>query len=590
MRHIRPLALFAAFAILAVANFSDDLVAAGRLLQFGDFFTTEKTALVDNDRLLISDSEASGAVKYAKISNLPGGSETPEVPDALYGLLNLTSRNNAANPDEDIDIDADAIVIEGYLTTNVDITIDGSEGHSTPAANGWDGESPPTAGLVYVFCIYNPSSETLAGLASTLPDTTALPTGYTRKRLIAIYRTDDDDDLLPQTQRDNRVDQTPALTCASGLTETDWEPQSITACVPSASGLVTDVLFGATAAANAYDISLSHNGEDCTTVFSATNTNTAAGQTSSLYLNHYSSPVFIPIDGNQIHYKVSGSSFALIARAYHLSLGTGGVGPAEQTGPPYPPKYISGMVISNNATDADADIDISAGSARASTDDYNIDLASALTKQLDATWAAGDDAGGRSTDATHSGAELWHVYACYNPTTGAADVYFADDPADAAPSGYTKTAWIGHFLTDGDGDILPFTTSPPASAGKYLYFWPDTLHTIASGLDELTWTSQVITGSVPADVAGAVVAVQFSVWQDDNSHYFYLSNSSTGDSTVKSWSRGQSGNSAVYNSFGLVAYQDVMFIPISGTNIFYRTHSGTATSLMLRAVIINRNP
>lgn len=53
-----------------------------------------------------------------------------------------------------------------------------------------------------------------------------------------------------------------------------------------------------------------------------------------------------------------------------------------------------GLLLSNNTSDASHDIDIAAGICRDSTNASFIVLASALTKQIDAEWAEGDDAGG----------------------------------------------------------------------------------------------------------------------------------------------------------------------------------------------------
>src|SRR3990167_6463844 len=59
--------------------------------------------------------------------------------------------------------------------------------------------------------------------------------------------------------------------------------------------------------------------------------------------------------------------------------------------------YLAGYGISNNASDATNDIDIAVGSAMDSTNVRMLKLASALTKQLDAAWAVGTNAGCRDT-------------------------------------------------------------------------------------------------------------------------------------------------------------------------------------------------
>lgn len=60
---------------------------------------------------------------------------------------------------------------------------------------------------------------------------------------------------------------------------------------------------------------------------------------------------------------------------------------------PLPLKFLSGLTLSNNSGDAAKDIDIAAGVCRDATDAFNIELASALGKQIDAAWAEGGTPG-----------------------------------------------------------------------------------------------------------------------------------------------------------------------------------------------------
>jgi len=103
-----------------------------------------------------------------------------------------------------------------------------------------------------------------------------------------------------------------------------------------------------------------------------------------------------------------------------------------------PTGAIRGLGTANGA-DATNDITVSAGVCVDSTGVRVMKLTSALTKQLDATWAAGSAAGGRFA-ASISNA-TWHVFLIENPTTGAVDVGFStnlnptSDPS--YPAGYT---------------------------------------------------------------------------------------------------------------------------------------------------------
>ena len=127
---------------------------------------------------------------------------------------------------------------------------------------------------------------------------------------------------------------------------------------------------------------------------------------------------------------------------------------------PLPTSLINGLLPSNNVTDANKDIDISVGKARDSSDTVDIVLASIITKQIDANWVAGDDAGGFPSGLTLAIDTWYHLFVIYNPTTDTTDVGFDTSItatnllADA--TGYTKYRRIGSVLTDGSSNILAF--------------------------------------------------------------------------------------------------------------------------------------
>lgn len=117
--------------------------------------------------------------------------------------------------------------------------------------------------------------------------------------------------------------------------------------------------------------------------------------------------------------------------------------------------HISGLILSND-TDTDHDINITAGYANDSTNTYSMNLASEITKQIDATWAAGDDAGGLFSGSV--AVDTWyHVFLIRKDSDGSIDCGF-DTSVTAAniPTGYTAYKWIGAALTDGSANITPF--------------------------------------------------------------------------------------------------------------------------------------
>jgi len=126
----------------------------------------------------------------------------------------------------------------------------------------------------------------------------------------------------------------------------------------------------------------------------------------------------------------------------------------------FPRSYLAGFTLSNSTSgetpDADHDIDIAAGECRDSTHTANIVLASSMTKQLDASWAAGDFKGG--LDGGEVQADTWyHVFVIKNPTSAAVDVLFSTSAtAPTLPNGYTKFRRIGSVRTDSNGLVLQF--------------------------------------------------------------------------------------------------------------------------------------
>lgn len=113
---------------------------------------------------------------------------------------------------------------------------------------------------------------------------------------------------------------------------------------------------------------------------------------------------------------------------------------------PLPRSYLAGGTLANNTTDATNDIDIAAGVARDSTDVANIRW-SALTKRLDAAWAAGTNQGGLDTGTIAD--TTYHVFAIRKDSDGTGDILFsASATAPTMPTGYTYFRRIGSILRE----------------------------------------------------------------------------------------------------------------------------------------------
>jgi len=102
-------------------------------------------------------------------------------------LQNLEIESNASNPTYQVDInsglvgsDDGTVVMEVSSPITVDITASGVNGLDTgsEADNTW----------YYIWLIYNPSTDTVAGLFSTSNSSPTMPSGYTKKRLIGAVR------------------------------------------------------------------------------------------------------------------------------------------------------------------------------------------------------------------------------------------------------------------------------------------------------------------------------------------------------------------------------------------------------------------
>ena len=119
--------------------------------------------------------------------------------------------------------------------------------------------------------------------------------------------------------------------------------------------------------------------------------------------------------------------------------------------------YITGLILSND-TDADNDINITAGLCRDSTNAEIIELASEITKRIDAAWSVGNDAGGIDT-GTVAAATIYSVWLIKRSDTGVVDALFSlSMTAPTMPANYDYKRFIGYVWTlDAAATIKPFT-------------------------------------------------------------------------------------------------------------------------------------
>jgi hypothetical protein len=120
------------------------------------------------------------------------------------------------------------------------------------------------------------------------------------------------------------------------------------------------------------------------------------------------------------------------------------------------------ITIANNATDANNDINFSAGNAPLDDGSGQFLLSSTLVKRLDASWSAGTNQGGLFS-GTKANSTKYYLFAITNGTI--IDAGFDISPTGAnIPAGY-KGSYRGMVLTDASGNIIPFTLT-----GQYMSY------------------------------------------------------------------------------------------------------------------------
>lgn len=119
-----------------------------------------------------------------------------------------------------------------------------------------------------------------------------------------------------------------------------------------------------------------------------------------------------------------------------------------------PRGFLSGLTLSNSTTDPDHDIDIAIGDCRDDSNASNMALPAAMTKRIDAAWAAGDGNGGLDTGSPRP-STWYHVWLI---SDGAAvDAVFSTSASTPTlPAGYIAKRRIGSVKTDGSSNILGF--------------------------------------------------------------------------------------------------------------------------------------
>lgn len=99
-------------------------------------------------------------------------------------MQNLSMVLNSTNPDYQVDVEFDYLQVEDYNLSSSSFTIDITQS----GADGLDTGSESADTWYSIWTIYNPVSDSSAGLFSTSIDSPTLPSGYTKKRSVGWVR------------------------------------------------------------------------------------------------------------------------------------------------------------------------------------------------------------------------------------------------------------------------------------------------------------------------------------------------------------------------------------------------------------------
>ena len=157
---------------------------------------------------------------------------------------------------------------------------------------------------------------------------------------------------------------------------------------------------------------------------------------------------------------------------------------------------IAGLLPSN-AADADHDITISVGSASDSATAKQLALSSDITKQLDAAFVEGNDAGGLFS-GTIDADTTYHLFIIEKDSDGSIDAGF-DTSLTAAniPTGFTAFRRIASFITDSSSNIIGFS-AVESNGGGLIHTYDDRIQDVN---DTTPGTARVtFTATVPLDI------------------------------------------------------------------------------------------
>lgn len=220
----------------------------------------------------------------------------------------------------------------------------------------------------------------------------------------------------------------------------------------------------------------------------------------------------------------------------------------------FPTGHISpSLTIAKNGSDASNDIDVSAFTARDSTDTYNI-VCAARTKQIDAAWAVGTNQGGLDTGSVSN--TTYYIWGIKRSDTGVCDVLFSlSSTAPTMPTNYDAKVLIGEFTRVGGVNGIPTVYGNPLvrSAGTAPVFacraWVS-----FNGTGTVAITSSANVSSI-TDGGTGIYTVNFTTAMADANYTF--GGSVRGNGSVNGWLGTGSGSTKTTSALEVYCLSNV---------------------------------
>ncbi len=184
-----------------------------------------------------------------------------------------------------------------------------------------------------------------------------------------------------------------------------------------------------------------------------------------------------------------------------------------------PRGFIDGFKLTPDAVEGE-DLGIGVGQCRDDANTASLEMTTALTKQLDTTWAAGDDAGGAFVGTTFAADTWFYVYAIKKDSDGTVDVGIDDsEDTPVVPTGYTEFRRIGAVKADATPDIKDFNQYP---GGHFMWKTPiiDFSDTDSGG--DVNVIDNVELNEVPPGIDGLRAFVNIGTDQGSQKGYIWF--------------------------------------------------------------------